>query len=267
MKGFEVGDVGVGLVGDEHLEAVPADVGEGVLGAGMGFGGGVRRDICPWAGIAQASRWARLREVDIPGPFGAMSRRVGSAVEGIAQDVAGTVVPLAVDAVDVNELVERVDFDAVMEKLDVNKLLERIDFDAVMDKLDINGLMTRIDIDTLVDRIDLNAVLDRVDANRLVARIDLDQVLQRVDLNELLNRVDINELVKRIDIDAIVARSDLETIVARSTSSLATEALDAVRSQGVGLDGFVNRWVDRLLGRHSDRPPGPAALLPPKTAQ
>ena len=33
---FEVGDVGVGLVGDERLEAVPVDIGERELGAGMG---------------------------------------------------------------------------------------------------------------------------------------------------------------------------------------------------------------------------------------
>ena len=37
LQGFEVGDVGVGLVGDEHLEAVAVDVGEGELGAGVGF--------------------------------------------------------------------------------------------------------------------------------------------------------------------------------------------------------------------------------------
>ena len=37
LEGFEVGDVGVGLVGDEHLEAVAVDVGEGELGAGVGF--------------------------------------------------------------------------------------------------------------------------------------------------------------------------------------------------------------------------------------
>jgi hypothetical protein len=37
LEGFEVGDVGVGLVGDEDLETVPVGVGEGELGAGVGF--------------------------------------------------------------------------------------------------------------------------------------------------------------------------------------------------------------------------------------
>src|ERR671910_2371387 len=37
LEGFEAGDVGVGLIGDEHLEAVTVEVGEGQLGAGVGF--------------------------------------------------------------------------------------------------------------------------------------------------------------------------------------------------------------------------------------
>ena len=37
VEGFEVGDVGVGEVGDAHLVAVPVGVGEGQLGAGVGI--------------------------------------------------------------------------------------------------------------------------------------------------------------------------------------------------------------------------------------
>ena len=37
VERFEVGDVGVGAVGDEHLEAVTVDIGEGELRAGVGF--------------------------------------------------------------------------------------------------------------------------------------------------------------------------------------------------------------------------------------
>jgi hypothetical protein len=176
--------------------------------------------------------------VDLPGPLASVSRRVGSAMGGFAQDVADTVVPLAVDAVDINELVERVDIDALLDKFDVNRLLERVDLDTI---------------------------LDRVDLDRLVARLDMDAILERVDLDAVLMRVDVNELVKRIDIDEVVARSDLEAIVTRSTSGLASHAVDTVRSQGVGLDGFVHRWVDRLLGRSGDRPVGPPALVAPKS--
>jgi hypothetical protein len=174
--------------------------------------------------------------VELPRRLSAATRRVGIAVGEMAQDVADTVVPAVVDAVDVNELIERVDLNALLDKLDLDRLLERIDLDA------------------LIERVDVNAVLDRIDPDRLVARVDLDQVLQRVD---------INEVAKRVDVDELVARSDLETIVARSTSGLASQAVDTLRSQGVGVDSFLHRWIDRLLGRQGERPVGPASLVPP----
>ena len=43
---------------------------------------------------------------------------------------------------------------------------------------------------------------------------------------------------------------------------MGTEALDAVRSQAVGLDQFVDRWVQRLLRRKEPAPLAPPALLP-----
>jgi hypothetical protein len=44
-------------------------------------------------------------------------------------------------------------------------------------------------------------------------------------------------------------------VIMSSTTSIATRTLDAGRSTGVGLDQFVNRWVDRVLRR----PPGTAS--------
>jgi hypothetical protein len=43
---------------------------------------------------------------------------------------------------------------------------------------------------------------------------------------------------------------------------MGTEALDAVRSQAVGLDQFVDRWVQRLLRRKHPAPAAPPRLLP-----
>ena len=40
---------------------------------------------------------------------------------------------------------------------------------------------------------------------------------------------------------------------------MASEGVDAVRSAGVGLDGFVHRWVNRVL-RRSSIPSGPPGL-------
>ena len=50
--------------------------------------------------------------------------------------------------------------------------------------------------------------------------------------------------------------------MARSTSSVLTVGLDLVRSQGVGLDDFVSRWVNKALRRKGELPAGPPLLVP-----
>lgn len=125
--------------------------------------------------------------------------------------------------------------------------------DLVVEALDVNALLDQVDLNRLLDRVELNRLLDRVDADRLIARVDVDALLSRVDVNELANRV---------DMAAILDKTELNAIVARSSSTIFSEGIDLVRSQAVGLDAFLARWVDRLLRRGSKRPP--AALGPPR---
>jgi hypothetical protein len=84
-------------------------------------------------------------------------------------------------------------------------------------------------------------------------------VIRKVDLDAVMGRVDVNEIVGRIDVDAIVEGTDLGSIIARSSSGVASNVLDVVRSQTVGLDEFMARWVGRLLRRPYTGPPGPPA--------
>ena len=112
--------------------------------------------------------------------------------------------------------------------------------------------VSALDVNALLDRVDLNAVLDKVDINR---------VLDRIDLDHLLARMDLNDLVQRIDFDALVEQTDLGAVIAASSSGAASDALDAVRSQTVGLDEFVARWIGRLRRRPYTGPPGPPAGL------
>jgi uncharacterized RDD family membrane protein YckC len=100
----------------------------------------------------------------------------------------------------------------------------------------------------VVSAVDVDAVLDRVDLNAVLDRIDLDRLLERVDLNKV---------VERLDIDALVEQTDLGAVIARSSSGAASDALDVVRSQTVGLDEFIARWVGRLRRRSYAGPPGP----------
>ena len=93
---------------------------------------------------------------------------------------------------------------------------------------------------------DVDALLDRVDVDRILARVDLDAVLDRVDVNKLADRV---------DEDAVLERTELRGVLSRSSSTIASEGVDLVRSQAVGLDDFVARWVSRLRGRAYSGPP------------
>jgi uncharacterized RDD family membrane protein YckC len=103
-------------------------------------------------------------------------------------------------------------------------------------------------VELVVSAVDMNAVLDRVDLNA---------VLDRVDLDRLLARVDLNSVVARLDIEALVEQTDLGAIIASSSSGVASDVLDVVRSQAVGLDELTAGWVGRLRRRPYAGPPGP----------
>ncbi len=140
----------------------------------------------------------------------------------------------------------------------------------VLEAIDLDALLARVDVDGLIDRVDVDKIVARVDVDAIVERVDIDQLIARVDVDELIGRVDVKKLVDRIDIDALVEQTEVGTIIARSTSGVASEALDLVRAQGVGLDDFVARWVDRILRRRTgDWPAGPPVLVgtPPGTPE
>jgi hypothetical protein len=115
-------------------------------------------------------------------------------------------------------------------------------------------VVSSLDVTALLDEIDLNAVLDQVDINRVLNRIDLDRLVERMDLNDI---------VKRLDVDALIQQTDLGAVIAASSSGVAGDVLDAVRSQTVGLDEFIARWIGRLRRRPYTGPPGPPDQLRP----
>ena len=119
-------------------------------------------------------------------------------------------------------------------------------------------------VEHVVSALDVNALLDQVDVNALLDQVDLDRVLDRVDLDRLLKRVDLNDIIKRIDVEALVEQTDLGAVIARSSSGVASDVLDVVRSQTVGLDEFIARWIGRLRRRPYTGPPGPPDRLRPR---
>jgi hypothetical protein len=100
-------------------------------------------------------------------------------------------------------------------------------------------------------------VVSAVDVNALLDRVDLNAVLDQIDIGQVLDRIDLNSIVERIDVEALVEQTDLGAIIARSSSGVASDVLDVVRSQTVGLDEFIARWMARLRRRPYTGPPGP----------
>ena len=112
-------------------------------------------------------------------------------------------------------------------------------------------------VDLVMSALDVNALLDRVDLNAVLDQVDINEVLDRIDLDRLLSRMDLNAIVQRLDFDALVEQTDLGAVIAASSSGAASDALDMVRSQAVGLDEFIARWIGRLRRRPYTGPPGP----------
>ena len=136
------------------------------------------------------------------------------------------------------------------------RVAERV-VDLVLQVLDVNALLAQVDVNALLDKIDVTALLERVDLNAVLARVDTDA---------LLDRIDVNALLQRVDVDTLVEQTDLGAVIARSTGGVASEALDAARSQAVGLDQTIDRWVQRALRRKQPAPSAPGALLDAEAA-
>ena len=134
----------------------------------------------------------------------------------------------------------------------------------IFEVIDINAIVDQVDIEKVIDRVDINKIVSRVDIDQILDRVDIEKVIDRVDIQKVIERVDINSIVNEIDIDALVEQTELGSIIARSTTGILTEILDVIRAQGVGLDDFILRWGNRLIGRRrkvADWPEGPPLLV------
>jgi hypothetical protein len=184
----------------------------------------------------------------------AIDNRADAAQEALVSliDLTRLVVQEAVELVDLNVVLDRIDINALLRRIDVNELVRRLDVAELIDRVDVDEILRRVDVGELIRRVDVNEVIRRVDVTDVVARVDIEAVLERVDVNELMSKV---------DIDGIVERTEVGSLIVRSTSGVATEALDAVRSGAVGIDATVARVIDRLLRRRPG-PVGPGQLAP-----
>lgn len=194
--------------------------------------------------------------------------------------IASAVVPVVADAVDpddlvdridVNTLIDRIDVEAVLDRIDLNALLVRLDLDALLDRVDLDAMLKRIDLDQLVARLDLDAVVDRIDVERIVARVDLDAIVDQVDVQRVIDRVDVDAIVDTVDLDRAVARVDLnaaaeridvDRVVARVDLNAAADRIDVDRivdrvdvdaiAASLDIDAIVAQSTKGVFGRFID---------------
>ncbi|HXY91696.1 MAG TPA: hypothetical protein VEP49_04410 [Acidimicrobiia bacterium] len=86
----------------------------------------------------------------------------------------------------------------------------------------------------------------------LIQRIT-ENVLAQLDLPRLVSQIPVDDIVAEVDLEAIVQRIDLGGVIRESTAGVGAEAIDALRSQGVALDAFTAKLVDKLLFRRAPR--------------
>jgi hypothetical protein len=126
----------------------------------------------------------------------------------------------------------------------------------------VDTVVDVVPLDEVLAHVDLNAVLQRVDVQAMLERVDINAMMSKVDFTALMQRVDINQIMDQVDVEALVENTEIGALIAKSTGGIATEVLDAFRRQGVGLDGFVFRWAQRIRRKKlKDAPLGPPLLV------
>jgi len=182
----------------------------------------------------------------------AEQRRVqAAAVQGV-RTLTAALVTAVLDEVDLDEVVARVDLDRVVARIDLNQIAARIDLDAIVERIDVGAIVERVDVGAIVEQVDVDAIAGRIDLDAVASRIDLDAIVARVDLDAIVSRIDIAGLTEQV-IDEV----DLGEIIRESSSTMATETVDALRVQGMRVDGLVSRIADRILFRQGERQTGP----------
>ncbi|HEY6678114.1 MAG TPA: hypothetical protein VI411_04350 [Actinomycetota bacterium] len=191
------------------------------------------RNLRPWISFAKSPTFVRerLRRVrDRVNELDDRWRKEQQEDESIGQSFVGAVVPQIVNA--------------TLDQLDLTELvLSRVDLERVVDAVDLERAVSRVDVEAIVSGIDLDAIVARVDIEAIVRRVDLAAIAR-----EVIDQLDLASIATDV-----INEIDLPQIVRESTGSMATETVEGVRVQTMSADRAVSRFVDRLLGRESER--------------
>ena len=219
------------------------------------FAGPLRVLTRPAAAFARGSVAVARHHLDLDGwaarGLAEQRRAQAAAVKGVRTLIAALVTAV-LDEINLDEVVARVDIDRIVHRIDLNQIAARIDLGAIVERIDVGAIVERVDVGAIVERVDLDAIASRIDLDAIASRIDLDAIVARVDLDAIVSRIDLAGLTEQV-MDEV----DLGEIIRESSSTMATETVDALRVQGMRVDGLVSRIADRILFRQGERQTGP----------
>jgi hypothetical protein len=80
-----------------------------------------------------------------------------------------------------------------------------------------------------------------------------ENVIAQLDFVRIVEQVPVDDIAAAVDVEGIVRRVDLGGIIREATAGVTMETVDAVRTQGITIDAWTARVVDRILLRKQAR--------------
>ena len=80
-----------------------------------------------------------------------------------------------------------------------------------------------------------------------------ENVIAQLDFVRIVEQIPVDDIAAAIDVEEIVRRVDLGGIIREATAGVTMETVDAVRTQGITVDEWTSRVVDRILFRKHPR--------------
>lgn len=129
--------------------------------------------------------------------------------------------------------------------------------DTSLDAL-VEAILERLDLTELVRRhLDINVVVEDLDPDPIVTRLDMDALTDRIDIEALVERLDIAAVIDRLDIAAlatsVLQELDVAELIRVTAGDATSDEVRQLRLRSVEADQFVQRGVDRVLGRRREQ--------------
>jgi uncharacterized RDD family membrane protein YckC len=122
-----------------------------------------------------------------------------------------------------------------------------------VDAIDLNEVIGQVDLDAVLARLDMDALLERIDIQKIIDRVDIQKIIDRVDIDGIIGRVDIDSVIGQVDVASLVKKAGIDDIVSSASRGVFTRMLDLVRRQLVGVDAVLIGATNKVFRRPSEQ--------------